>query len=940
MPWVCAMSSAFSRQLLIAALLSLGWGPSFAGDAASAARYFEDGLAHFNEGDHAGAVIQLKNALQQDGKMLAAQVLLARALLEQGEFPAADAAFAEAIELGVSPSEIAAPRGRLLLALGRVEQLLQDIQADGLRGDDLVEVLTLRAKAQVIAGRLDEARAAFEVAIATDRASVRPYLELVPFLIQQGDLKGAAAQMKRAMALGEQRAEVWNLRASLNHVQGRLAAALADYSHALELDPGFVDARVARASIFVDLDRRQQAREDLAYLAKHARREPRSAYLRAVLAGREGLREAVREALEEVAQLVDALPPEYASANEQLLMLGALSHHGLKAAEKAKGYLATLLKRFPRNGGGHKLLAAIYLDEGNSPQALATLEPVLKAAPEDPQANLLAGRAQLGLKRYRQAGASLDKAVRFLQDDPQALAALGASYIGQGLDEEGIASLERAMLASPADLAIGSVLASLYMKRADGDKASKLAASLVEHNRGNPIARNLLGSVMAAAGDSQGAREQYLQALAAEPGYAPSLLNLARLESGLGQTEAARSRLTKMLTDRPDDPRAMFELGRIARQQGRLDEALDWFDKALAQDAGQRQVALAKVEVLSEAGRPDAAVAAAKDMALRHPDDLLVEAVLAQAYLTLGDAKNARQVMRKMTRDAEFDEVAQVRIGRMRLAAGFATDAAYNVQKALAARPDYPPALALSFESAMAGQKLDEAREALQAMRRVAADSPDLPRFEGTLALATGDGAKALEIFRRIYDDAPSARAALNLAAVQRQLERHRDAAKALQAELQRQDSAEVRRALAELQFATRQWQAARQSYELLLARSPQDPALLNCMALVLLQLGDPAALSTAERAKQLLPRNAGVIDTVGWIKLKQGDVEGALPLLRDARLREPQNPEIRFHLASALARSGRKGEARAELDVALAGEASFVESAQALELHRMLSAE
>ena len=39
-----------------------------------------------------------------------------------------------------------------------------------------------------------------------------------------------------------------------------------------------------------------------------------------------------------------------------------------------------------------------------------------------------------------------------------------------------------------------------------------------------------------------------------------------------------------------------------------------------------------------------------------------------------------------------------------------------------------------------------------------------------------------------------------------------------------------------------------------------------------------------------------------------------ALLKLRDARLRAPGNPEIRFHLASALAQSGKRAEAREEL--------------------------
>jgi Flp pilus assembly protein TadD len=46
--------------------------------------------------------------------------------------------------------------------------------------------------------------------------------------------------------------------------------------------------------------------------------------------------------------------------------------------------------------------------------------------------------------------------------------------------------------------------------------------------------------------------------------------------------------------------------------------------------------------------------------------------------------------------------------------------------------------------------------------------------------------------------------------------------------------------------------------------------------------------------------------------------VELGLRYLREARLRSPDNPEIRFHLAYALSRIGRKEEAKDELTAAL----------------------
>ena len=107
-------------------------------------------------------------------------------------------------------------------------------------------------------------------------------------------------------------------------------------------------------------------------------------------------------------------------------------------------------------------------------------------------------------------------------------------------------------------------------------------------------------------------------------------------------------------------------------------------------------------------------------------------------------------------------------------------------------------------------------------------------------------------------------------------------------------------------------------AYKAALKVQPQNAQALNNLANAQLKLKDPAALQTAQAAHKIEPQNPLVIDTLGWVLFQQGQTELALPLLRDARLRAPGNPEIRFHLAKVLAATGRKNEARDELREAL----------------------
>ena len=79
--------------------------------AEKAAHFYENALKLFDKNDYPGSIIELKNALQQDNKMLAAHLLLGKAMLRNGDLNGAEAALKEALKQGVNRGEVALPLG-------------------------------------------------------------------------------------------------------------------------------------------------------------------------------------------------------------------------------------------------------------------------------------------------------------------------------------------------------------------------------------------------------------------------------------------------------------------------------------------------------------------------------------------------------------------------------------------------------------------------------------------------------------------------------------------------------------------------------------------------------------------------------------------------------------------------------------------------------------
>jgi tetratricopeptide (TPR) repeat protein len=112
----------------------------------------------------------------------------------------------------------------------------------------------------------------------------------------------------------------------------------------------------------------------------------------------------------------------------------------------------------------------------------------------------------------------------------------------------------------------------------------------------------------------------------------------------------------------------------------------------------------------------------------------------------------------------------------------------------------------------------------------------------------------------------------------------------------------------------------AKKVYEATVRGTDNAPVAANNLAFIYAEEGTnlDEALQLATSAKQRLPNDAGVDDTIGWVYYKKGMTERAISAFEESLKKRPDHAEVLFHLALAQAKLGENAKARLTLERAL----------------------
>ena len=291
-----------------------------------------------------------------------------------------------------------------------------------------------------------------------------------------------------------------------------------------------------------------------------------------------------------------------------------------------------------------------------------------------------------------------------------------------------------------------------------------------------------------------------------------------------------------------------------------------------------------------------------------------VAVVLGHLYAQAGRYDEALRQLRSAAEREPRNASWLIEVARVQMARGDAAGTRDSLQKALVIDPDSVTANALMTGLELKDGKKDQALARVARVRKAHPDDASAALLDGDVSFAQGDFAAAARAFDDAWRMTPSSGAAIRI--YRARAAGHLPSPTAtLSSWLQKQPrDITARLVLAQSLLEQGSSKEAIIQYERVIADGAPGAMALNNLGWLYQQVHDPRAEATAKRAYELAPDAPEIADTYAWILVGAGRAADAVPILERAVGAKTASADTRFHYAAALAKAGRKDDARMAL--------------------------
>lgn len=642
----------------------------------------------------------------------------------------------------------------------------------------------------------------------------------------------------------------------------------------------------------------------------------------------------VRKAFQEL-HAASALDP----ANEDALIKTAELYYYSKKYEESYELVEKVLQKNPGNVDALILLATLNIDQEDYQSAEQILQDALKKNPEEARLYTLQAKLYSSTNNEEAAENSFLKALEINPKNIKLHQLLVNYYRIKGQPSRAQKQLEMMSVAFPGELKPLLIEGSYYIQQKDFDKAelvlldakkrfpgdSKVFTLLVqmykESRQPDMIEKVLLEAVEKSTETLHakvklanyyfevgryGEAENVVSDISEENDLPSKKLIEAKLLHHKGNNEEALTILEKLVIDQPHWGEAYYQMSLIFNAKGQIElshkyalKALEYTPNSVNARIMAAHHSLRKGDFLK--ARIEAGIALKLDSG-----NVAAAVIVGQSYFLEGDFKKSSSIFIKMNELIPENPEILYNLALSKISMNEEKDAVQLAERVLVIEPDHVRALLLIVTRHVEN---NDQQAALNRVKEQAENNPDshlILTVLGDLLFKMDNFAEARKVLKKIQElrpDLPSTY--VTLAKIEEKTGNLESAIDEYTTLLNQQpDDIYALMGLGVLQEKTENYTAAKKTYTRILQSNAQFAPAANNLSWLLLKDQEPdldKALQLALQAKEALPDDGHISDTLGYIFYLRNSYDLAVHHLRHAVESLPANATVKFHLAKAL---------------------------------------
>lgn len=607
-------------------------------------------------------------------------------------------------------------------------------------------------------------------------------------------------------------------------------------------------------------------------------------------------------------------------------------------------------------------LGSIYLLQGKFKEAREEAMGVLTKERGNEKALLLLASSATNASEIQATSRRIQKLQQEDKDKPGYHLAFGSLYLRQRDAAKAEVEFKKALSLDPKSDAAHVALGNLYWIQNDLKRAEQEFKTAADASPWRSSKRIKYVDFQLKTGKTAEAKKALDEITRQAPDYLPATIFQMQLALAERRYDDCAALVKKILSRDPTNYDALSVNGNIYLAKGEGDNARKEFERlntiysgkipsvhqhlalaylmnndmakamaslnqAVTLNPDFPEAALLLAELNIRKGVPAVAIPLLAKVTKQHPQMVGAHLLLATAYLGQGNNDEAIAVYRKMMTLFPTDPQPPMLKGVVLMQGGKFKEARRAFENSVDISADYLPAVEQLVTLDLIEKDSNGAlvRVQKQIQQKPTAAEPWL--LLARTQMAQGKKAEAEASLQKCLSLDPGLRPAYFLL-VQLYLEsnRQQEALTKLAKLIEKTNDTTALMQMGQIHEGSKNFALARDTYEKALAVNPRfSPALNNLAYLYSEHFGqNDKAYEMAQRARQLLPEDPYVADTLGWVLFKRGDYSRALSVLKESAGSLPGQAEAQYHVGMTYYMLGEETLARLALEKAVQSKDEF----------------